>query len=158
MKMLLYTGILMMLAACGTTKNARNANGMYGPATVDVSKAIAVDQMLTAFNQTKEEQEFTFNGRITQVCQNAGCWVQVDKGNGETFMVRFKDHFTIPTDTPAGSMAVMHGIAYMDTVTVEQLQHFAYDAEKTKEEIAKITEPSYRFNFEADGILLQPED
>jgi len=156
MKILMYTGMLAFLVACGTAKMAKsNDSGMYGPVKVDASKAVSVDQMLTTFNRTKEVQEFTFEGKIRSVCQNAGCWVQVDKGNGQTFMVRFKDHFTIPTDTPAESMAVLHGIAYMDTVTVEQLQHFAYDAGKSEKEIGQITEPVYKLNFEADGILIK---
>ena len=156
MNKLIYTGILALLVSCGTAKMA-NDSGMYGPVAVDPAKAVSVTDMLTTFNKTRQEQEFTFEGKISSVCQNAGCWVQVDKGNGETFMVRFKDHFTIPTNTPAGSAAVLHGIAYMDTVTVEQLQHFAYDAGKTEEEIAKITEPVYKLNFEADGIMLRKE-
>jgi len=148
--------VFAALISCGTAKMAKNTEpGMYGPVKVDAAKAVSVDQMLTTFNQTKQKQEFTFEGKIAQVCQNAGCWIQVDKGNGETFMVRFKDHFTIPVDTPSGSMAVLHGIAYMDTVTVEQLQHFAYDAGKSEKEIAQITEPVYRLNFQADGILLR---
>jgi hypothetical protein len=83
----------------------------------------------------------------------AGCWVNIDKGNGETFMVRFKDHFTIPTDTEIGTEAYFHGIAYWDEVSVEMLQHFAEDAGKSADEIAKITEPQYVMNFEADGIV-----
>jgi len=149
--------LALMLAACGTSKMAtkKSETGMYGPVAVDTSKAVSVTDMLTTFEQTKAEQEFTFEGKISQVCQSAGCWVQIDKGNGETFMVRFKDHFTIPTDTKSGTAAVLHGTLYMETVAVEQLKHYAYDAGKSEEEIAKITEPVNRLNFRADGILIK---
>jgi hypothetical protein len=43
----------------------------------------------------------------------------------------------------------------MDTVAVEDLKHFAVDAEKSEAEIEKITKPEYSFNFEADGILFK---
>jgi hypothetical protein len=69
-------------------------------------------------------------------------------------MVRFKDHFTIPIDTKVGTEAYFHGVAYWDEVSVEMLQHFAEDAGKTPEEIAKITQPEYVMSFEADGIVL----
>ena len=52
-------------------------------------------------------------------------------------------------------MAMLHGTATMDTITVEDLQHYAEDAGKSKEEIAKITEPEFELNFEADGILMK---
>ena len=114
-----------------------------------------VKEMLEAFEEKKGEQVFTFIAPIDEVCSKAGCWINVDKGNGETFMVRFKDHFTIPLNTKIGSTAYLHGIAYMDTVAVEDLKHFAADAEKSKAEIEKITKPEYSFNFEADGILFK---
>ena len=69
-------------------------------------------------------------------------------------MVRFKDHFTIPTKTEVGTEAYFHGRAYWDTVSVELLRHFAEDAGKSKEEIEKITEPKFEMGFEADGIAL----
>jgi hypothetical protein len=111
--------------------------------------------MLRQFKAENGDQEFTFEGKITEVCSNAGCWVNIDRGNGESFMVRFKDHFTIPLNTKIGSTAYLHGLAYMDTVQVEDLKHFAQDAGKSEAEIEKITKPEYSLNFEADGILFK---
>ena len=127
----------------------------FGPTKVDINKAMSVEEMLADFSTKTKETEYTFEGKITEVCSKAGCWINVDKGNGETFMVRFKDHFTIPTDTKLNSNAYLHGIAYWDTVSVEMLQHFAEDAGKSEEEISKITEAKYELGFEADGITLK---
>ncbi len=121
---------------------------------VDTAEAMNVKEMLAAFDAKKGEQTFTFLAPIDEVCSKAGCWINVDKGNGETFMVRFKDHFTIPPKTKIGTQAYLHGIAYMDTISVELLRHFAEDAGKSKEEIEKITQPEFELNFEADGITL----
>ncbi len=52
-------------------------------------------------------------------------------------------------------MAYFHGNIYWDTISVEMQKHFAEDAEKTKDEIARIIEPKLEVNFEADGVLIK---
>ena len=146
----------LIAVACSSSKEANSSQNMeYGPAKVDASKAMSVAAMLKDFEgKSGQSSEYTIEAKLSQICAKAGCWVNIDKGNGETFMVRFKDHFTIPTTTPSGTMAIIHGQAYMDTVTVDMLRHFAEDAGETKEEIEKITQPKYNLNFEADAIRL----
>lgn len=155
---ILFSSIFMLaIVSCGNLKSINNNDKKlgksYGPVKVNVAAAKDVSAMLQSFEGKTEPMEFTFIAPINQVCMKAGCWVNIDKGNGETFMVRFKDHFTIPTDTEIGTEAYFHGIAYWDEVSVEMLQHFAEDAGKSADEIAKITEPQYVMNFEADGIV-----
>lgn len=151
----------MLLVSCGgnesnsdKTENPIKLGKSYGPEKVDTSKAITVGEMLEDFETAGGEKEYTLIGDISEVCSKAGCWINVDKGNGETFMVRFKDHFVIPPKTEVGTKAYIRGVAYMDTVSVELLQHFAEDAGKSQEEIDKITEPKFELGFEADGITL----
>lgn len=148
---------LSLLVACSSSNEIKETVEIkaFGPYEVDDSKAISTQEMLRQFKVENGDQEFTFEGKITEVCSNAGCWVSIDRGNGETFMVRFKDHFTIPLNTKIGSTAYLHGLAYMDTVQVEDLKHFAQDAGKSEAEIKKITKPEYSLNFEADGILFK---
>lgn len=153
---LLITTAVLLLAACSNSKNKKNIilGENYGQVSVDTSKAISVSEMLTSFKTKTGKSEYTIKGEITEICLNAGCWININKGNGESFMVRFKDHFTIPTSTKIESQAFIHGIAFFDTISVELLQHYAEDAGKSKEEISKITQPKYEFGFEADGITL----
>jgi hypothetical protein len=148
---------ILFLASCGGAKNENTVElgKSYGPVKVDTSKAVSVAEMLKAYEGKTEEMEFTLEAPIQEVCSKAGCWINVDKGNGETFMVRFKDHFTIPPKTKVGTEAYIHGVAYMDTISVDLLRHFAEDAGKSKEEIEKITEPEFELGFEADGITLK---
>lgn len=153
-----------LLYACGSTPEevvdqveevvAIELGDAYGSVEVNPEEAVTVEEMLASFEGKTEETEYTFKGALQEVCSKAGCWVNIDKGNGETFMVRFKDHFTIPPATDLGTEAYFHGVAYWDTVSVDLLQHFAEDAGKSEEEIAKITEPKFELGFEADGIAL----
>jgi hypothetical protein len=144
---------ILLITSCNSDKKENTESiqlgKSYGPQAVDTSKAVSVKEMLSEF-----DVQFTFIAPIEEVCSKAGCWINVDKGNGETFMVRFKDHFTIPVKTEIGTRAFISGVAYRDTITVEMLQHFAEDAGKSQEEIEKITEPKYEMGFEADGITL----
>ncbi len=157
MKKILFVSLIAtLLFSCGGHKseNSIELGKSYGPMKVDTSNAMDVKEMLEAFDEKKGEQVFTFIAPIDEVCSKAGCWINVDKGNGETFMVRFKDHFTIPPKTKIGTQAYLHGRAYMDTISVDLLRHFAEDAGKSKEEIEKITKPEFELSFEADGITL----
>jgi hypothetical protein len=126
----------------------------YGPVTVDTSKAISPAEMMTKFTKDVKEMDVTLSTPISKVCQNAGCWISIDKGNGEQLRVRFKDHFTIPIKTKIGTKAYLHGVASWVTISVEMQKHFAEDAKMSAEEIAKITEPKFEMGFTADGIVL----
>ena len=54
----------------------------------------------------------------------------------------------------ARSDVVLDGEAQLKETSVKQLQHYAKDAGKSKEEIAKITEPKKEVIFVAKGVLV----
>lgn len=163
-KIALMLSMAALLVSCNSTEEVATNDTSdekvklgksYGPEEVDVEKAISVDEMIKGMEGKTERTEFTFEAELVEVCSKAGCWVNIDKGDGTTFMVRFKDHFTIPPATEVGTGAYLHGYAYMDSISVDLLRHFAEDAGKSQEEIMKITEPEYNLAFEADGITLK---
>jgi hypothetical protein len=91
---------------------------------------------------------------VTEVCLEKGCWMRVEKGNGETMTVRFKDYgFFMPKDI-VGKKVVLEGEAKMKEVSVQQQKHYAEDAGKSKEEIEKITQPKNETQFIAKGVLV----
>jgi hypothetical protein len=93
--------------------------------------------------------------KVNSCCQKRGCWMMVDLQNGEEMRVSFKDYgFFVPIDA-AGKTVIMQGRAWQDTTSVDMLRHYAEDAGKSKEEIAKITEPEIKLAFEADGLILK---
>jgi hypothetical protein len=78
-----------------------------------------------------------------------------DLGNGKSMRIRFKDYaFFMPKDAD-GRTFYAQGIASTDTTSVAQLRHYAEDAGKSAEEIAKITEPKVEIVFLAEGVILE---
>lgn len=125
----------------------------FGPNKVDTTNALSTKGLLTQF-KGKTEMEATFKAKINETCSKMGCWINIAKEDGETFMVRFKDHFTIPVGTEVGTVAYMSGKAIQDTVSVEMQQHFLEDANATQEDIDAITKEKFTMTFIADGIEL----
>jgi hypothetical protein len=54
-----------------------------------------------------------------------------------------------------GRTALMRGTAYIDTIDVDMLRHFAEDAGQTQEEIDAITQPEIEWSFEATGVYIR---
>lgn len=160
--LLLFTGLIAVSCSTSTDKDEKNneegnveLGESYGEYKVDPSKAISVADMLAQFEGQSEEMEFTIEAELAEICSKAGCWVNIDKGDGETFMVRFKDHFTIPPKTEVGTGAYLHGRAFWDTVSVDLQRHFIEDAGGSEEEQMLITEPLPTIGFEGYGITLK---
>jgi hypothetical protein len=49
---------------------------------------------------------------------------------------------------------VIKGKAFKEVTSVEELQHYAEDEGKSKEEIALITQPQEEIKFLADGVVV----
>jgi hypothetical protein len=124
----------------------------YGEGTVNKDVASVGDM------EEQVQSKGSFNGKITakvvEVCQEKGCWMKVDKGNGETIMVKFKDYgFFMPTNI-VGQTVVLEGEAKVKEVSVKQQKHYAGDAGKPKEEIKQIKEAKKETQFVAKGVLV----
>ena len=142
---------LLILLAPWTT-NAQTTKS-FGKEIND-KKAIAASALQEKMG-VKETLETKVTGTVESVCQVKGCWMKVKMSDGETMRVMFKDYaFFVPKDL-AGKTVVFEGEAQKKIVPVEHLQHYAADAGKTKEEIAKITEPKNELTFIADGVLVK---
>jgi len=103
----------------------------------------------------KDSLKIKVKGKIEEVCQKKGCWLDMKVGNDQTMKVGFKDYaFFVPKDA-AGKTVILEGIAYTDTIPVSELRHYAEDAGKTKSEIEKITSPQVNIAFEANGVIIQ---
>lgn len=114
--------------------------------------AINVDELAKKVN-SETETAVKIKGTVTDVCTMEGCWLKMQTANGK-MMVKIKDHaFLVPVDMN-GKEIVVDGTASMKVTSVKELQHYAEDAGKTKEEIAAITEPKKEIIVNAKGILV----
>lgn len=103
----------------------------------------------------KTEAPAKVEGTVESVCKMKGCWMKVKTTDGQTMRVTFRDYgFFVPKDI-AGKTVVFEGVAKQTTTPVSELRHYAEDAGKSKEEIAKITEPERAITFVADGVIVK---
>ena len=98
--------------------------------------------------------DMKISGEVLGVCKKKGCWMTLKMPDGTPMRVTFKDYgFFMPMDI-VGKKVVLDGIAKKQTISVETLRHYAEDAHKSPEEIAKITEPKKELAFEAEGVVI----
>lgn len=162
-KLLTLLSAIMLFSACSNktentaenteTTEVKEPTGSFGD-KIDTEGAIPVDELIAQMG-SQTEMPAKIEGTITECCQKKGCWMNIDKGDGTTMKVTFRDYgFFVPMDA-GGRTAVMQGRAYVDTLSVETLRHYAEDAGRSEEEIAKITEPEVSLAFEADGVVIR---
>lgn len=100
------------------------------------------------------KKDMKVTGEVAVVCKKKGCFMTLKMPDGQTMFVNFKDYaFFMPMDI-VGKKVVVDGFAARKTTSVEDLKHFAKDAQKSPEEIAKITEPKKEIVFEAKGVVI----
>lgn len=148
-----FAAAFLTIAAFAQNNPKPAAQGVtYGDGTTN-TETKAINDMEVLVQETG-----TFNGKITakvmEVCQEKGCWMKVDKGNGETLMVRFKDYGFFMPKNIVGQTVVLEGEAKQKEVSVKQQKHYAEDAGKSKEEIEKIKEVKKETQFIAKGVLV----
>lgn len=92
--------------------------------------------------------------KIVDVCPKKGCWLKLQINDSTTAMVKMKDYgFFLPVSAK-GKTVIIDGEAKMKTTSVAELQHYAEDAKKSKEEIAAITKPAKELRVTAKGIVV----
>ncbi|MGZ5136007.1 MAG: DUF4920 domain-containing protein, partial [Flavitalea sp.] len=91
---------------------------------------------------------------VVEVCQEKGCWMKLERDNGEKLMVKFKDYGYFMPKNIVGKDVILDGEATIKEVSVKQQRHYAEDAGKSKEEIEKIKDPKKELQFVAKGVLV----
>lgn len=155
------------MIACQTTNNQESEQELpisevsadfqdqkYYGEKISGEGAISIEKMVKEV-QEKGTFEGMVKGEITATCAKKGCWMTM-KNQEDEIRVKFKDYgFFVPTEGQEGKTAIMQGIAYLDTISVELRRHYAEDAGKSQEEINAITEPEYDVSFLANGIIIK---
>lgn len=119
-------------------------------------RALSKDEMLKKYSRLKagDTVAVKFRSKIKDVCQKKGCWMSMELPNGKESFVKFRDYaFFVPLNA-AEQEAIVSGKAFVSEISVAQLKHYAKDGGKSEAEIAKITEPEFKYGFMADGVLI----
>ena len=111
----------------------------------------AVKKEISDFNK----KDVKIEGEILSSCPMKGCWIKI-RSEEDTILVRFKDYgFFVPKNGIEGDRAIVNGKISEETLSVEQLRHYAEDAGKSQEEINKIKDPQVSLTFLADGVYIE---
>lgn len=167
MKKLLFILATVSLLACSNTPEAdrdeetkeqiieAGADLNYYGDEITEEGAVPPEGLIAQLGEN-ESIEIKLQTTILETCTKKGCWMNVDIGNGEEMMVRFKDYgFFVPISGVDGKTTIIQGTLFNDTVDVETLRHYAEDAGKDSTEIMAITEPSTELAFEATGVIIK---
>lgn len=163
MKLLTSLGIalVLVLSACKKeapavveTTAAGEKYSYYGE-KIEADDAMDMEKLLD-YMKGKDNETVKVSGEILQTCIKKGCWMDVAMPGAEPMKVRFKDYgFFVPTEGAEGKTAIMEGRAFVDTMSVDVLKHYAEDAGQSQEEIDQITEPKEVLAFEATGVMIK---
>ncbi len=153
--MVLFVGTSMMAQKKATPFNA-NDYALFGD-KFKVSRVYNKAEMMKKYKKLKKGDTLVvqFESNIKSVCKKKGCWMKMElKGDDQSF-VKFKDYgFFVPLNAD-NSNAILNGKAFVDVESVEELRHYAKDAGKSKEEIAKINKPETTYAFLAEGVYIK---
>lgn len=164
-KLFFLISMIALLASCQETQNTSEATETKKEVAVeaanqigekvDEASAISMAELTSLMEEKELAESLVVKGKVTSVCKKKGCWMTLEKDNGETVRVTFKDYaLFMPFDIP-GKEVVIRGKAEKKVTPVDELQHYAEDEGKSEEEIAAITEDKIDIAFEADGVLIK---
>ncbi len=145
---------LAFFLALGLSIVTAQAQDSYHGAKITADKALSTNQLVEKMHST-DTLDTKVTGTVESVCKMKGCWMKVKLPEGKTMRVSFKDYdFFVPKDIE-GKTVVFEGKAFSRVTPVKELKHYAEDAGKSKEEVAKITEPEKALVFVADGVIVK---
>jgi len=136
----------------------------YGePLALDDGTPTLTPSALLADPAAYDGETVRVEGTIAEMCKMMGCWLTLrdaDAEAGETVRVRVPTDssgtyvYTFPTDLGMID-AVVEGTVSVDTMSVDELRHYAEDEGRPQEEIDAITEPKPTVVLTAHGALVE---
>lgn len=150
-QILLASALFFSLGAFAQTgKKTPAVNGvMYGVVAEEKTPATPDEIAAKLVNNQYEGQ---VKARVVDVCKAEGCWIKVQRSNGDAMLVRARDHAFLMPESIVGKTVLIEGSATVKETSEEMRKHYAEDAGKSKEEIAKIKGPEKDIQFSARGV------
>ncbi len=155
MKRIILTSALAFAATFAIAQppaGEANPGDTYG-AAVSVDGAISIAEIPARLANT-ESIDTRVKAKVLDVCPKKGCWISLQVNDSTTAFVKMKDYAFFTPLAIKGKTVVLDGKAFIKTTSVSELQHYAEDAKKSKEEIEAIKEPKKEIRFLANGITV----
>ena len=155
MKKILFAAILFTAFTANAQEThdkekVQAAKGVVYGKVSDEKEVVQVDELKNKLVDEKFEGQV--KGKVVEVCQAEGCWIRIQRADGTSMMVRAKDHAFLMPANIVGKTVVIEGSAVIKEVSEEMRKHYAEDAGKSKEEIAKIKGSEKDVQFAAKGV------
>ena len=122
---------------------------MYGSVSAE-KVPVNPDEIVNKLVDNKFEGQI--KGKVAEVCKAEGCWIRLQKADGTTLMVKAKDHSFVMPENIVGKTVLVEGNATVKEISEDLRKHYAEDAGKSKEEIAKIKGAEKNVQFAAKGV------
>jgi Domain of unknown function (DUF4920) len=152
MKYILFICVLLCSLVTAAQQPASAEKGVTYGVGSSAEGAVQVNDLEKNLKNNKFEGKVT--GKVVEVCQEKGCWMKMERSNGENLMVKFKDYGFFMPKNIVGTEVVLDGEATVKEVSVKQQKHYAEDAGKSRQEIEKIKNPKKEMQFVAKGVLV----
>ncbi|RZP04325.1 MAG: DUF4920 domain-containing protein [Flavobacteriales bacterium] len=153
-KRILLLSIFTLLFACKTEHKKELSYLSFGR-EISNKEILSNDQVVETYKNLKvgDTINMKFSATVNEVCQVKGCWMLLDIG-AEEAMVKFKDYGFFMPKNIVNKEVIVNGKAFVSEISVDEQRHYAEDAGKSDDEIAKIIEVKKTLSLEADGVLL----
>ena len=153
-KRILLLSIFTLLFACKTEHKKELSYLSFGR-EISNKEILSNDQVVETYKNLRvgDTLNMKFSATVNEVCQAKGCWILLDIGTEEA-MVKFKDYGFFMPKNIVNKEVIVNGKAFVSEISVDEQRHYAEDAGKSDDEIAKIIEVKKTLSLEADGVLL----
>ena len=152
MKKILFSSLLLIALGAGAQSKEKTpaAKGVVYGVVADEKSPVAPEEL--GAKLVENQYEGQIKAKVVEVCKAEGCWIKVQRKDGSAMMVRAKDHAFLLPENIVGKTVLIEGAATVKETTEEMRKHYAEDAGKSKEEIAKIKGSEKDIQFAAKGV------
>ena len=151
MKYIIHVVLAILIISCSNNMQEKQ---IFGDQNITEEGKISGLELLNTL-ALNDSAQVKVEAKINSICQKKGCWMYVDLGDTTEMLVRFKDYeFFVPMDA-TDKIAMIEGMAKVDTLSVEWQKHLKEDANASQEEIDAISEPKIMYSIaEATGVII----
>ena len=151
MKYIINVVLAILIISCSNNIQEKQ---IFGDQNITEEGKISGLELLNTLS-LNDSAQVKVEAKINSICQKKGCWMYVDLGDTTEMLVRFKDYeFFVPMDA-TDKIAMIEGMAKVDTLSVEWQKHLKEDANASQEEIDAISEPKIMYSIaEATGVII----